>query len=336
MNIFSGLYGWAVGRRNRQFDEGRGAVMRVSVPVISVGNLSVGGTGKTPFVHYVVRELLALGKRPAVVSRGYGRKSSGQVIVSDGSRVLASVREAGDEVLLHAETLPVPVIADADRVAGARSAIEHFRVDAVVLDDGFQHRRLARDCDIVLIDRATLDQPVLLPVGRLREPLSSLARADVICGVGGVSPSDIPEPYRSDILCIEAHTVAGAMTDVHSHKPVLPEQAGTPLVVSGIARPERFYASLAERGFSAEQRIRFADHYRYRLRDVETLLRLCRLHGCTCIVTTGKDAVKLRDFVPVLEKQGIRLLALPIETVVTDGREQFQQILASLFDMENR
>lgn len=336
MNVLSGLYGWVVGRRNRRFDEGRMTGVRVSVPVISVGNLSVGGTGKTPFVHYVVRELLGLGKRAAVVSRGYGRKSHGQVIVSDGSRVLASVQEAGDEVLLHAETLPVPVIADADRVAGAQAAIKHFQVDAIVLDDGFQHRRLARDCDIVLLDRPTLDRPVLLPVGRLREPLSALTRAHVLCGVGGVSQADIPEVYCRTALCIEARTVAGVMTDVQSHETVEPEHVGVPLVVSGIARPERFYASLAERGFSTEQRLSFADHYEYRIRDVETMLRLCHLHGCTSIVTTGKDAVKLRDFIPEFEKQGVRMLVLPIETVLATGHEQFQQVLATLFTVENR
>jgi tetraacyldisaccharide 4'-kinase len=335
MNILSGLYGWAVSRRNRQFDEGRMRGERVSVPVISVGNLSVGGTGKTPFVHLVVRELLALGKRAAVVSRGYGRKSHGLVIVSDGNRILASVQEAGDEVLLHAETLPVPVIADADRVAGARAAIKNFHVDAIVLDDGFQHRRLARDCDIVLLDKATLERPVLLPVGRLREPLSALARADVLCGVGGVTRADIPAPYCHQSLCIEARTEPGTMTDVQTRESVLPEQIGTPLVVSGIARPERFYTSLAERGCSAERRISFADHYRYRIRDIETLLRLCHQYGCTSIVTTGKDAVKLRDFMPELEKQGVRMLVLPIETVLAAGYEQFQQVLASLFVMEN-
>lgn len=308
----------------------------MAVPVVSVGNISVGGTGKTPFVHEVVRELLALGRRPAVVSRGYGRRSSGQVVVSDGSRILATVQEAGDEVLLHAETLRIPVIADADRVAGAQTAIARFDVNVIVLDDGFQHRRLVRDCDIVLLDRATLDRPVLLPVGRLREPLSSLLRADVLCGVGGVACSDIPGVYRRTAVCVEARTVAATLSDVRTHVPVTPEQAGTPLVVSGIARPERLYASLAEQGISAGHRIAFADHYRYRNKDADTLLRLCRARGCTSIVTTEKDAVKLREYASVFEEAGVRLLALPVAMHLTAGREQFQQILASLFDMENR
>lgn len=333
MNVLSAVYGWVVARKNKRFDEGRAECIRVPVPVVSVGNISVGGTGKTPFVQLVVRELLALGKRPAIVSRGYGRASRGEVVVSDGATVFVSARDAGDEVLLHAESLPVPVVANADRAAGARTAIEKLGADVIVLDDGFQHRRLARDCDIVLIDPATVAHPVLLPLGRLREPMTALQRADIVCCVGGVHCGDIPALER--VACIEARAVVGELQQVESRRIVSADELGTSvLAVSGIAKPERFRQSLESIGITPKAVVAYADHYTYEEKDVRTIVQRCAQEQCTAVVTTEKDAVKLRVFASLLHRAGILLVALPIATEITTGYRTLQEKLQHLFDIE--
>ncbi len=336
MNVLSAIYGLAIAQRNGRYDECRTEIVRAGVPVISVGNISVGGTGKTPFVQYIVRELLALGRRPAVVSRGYGRKSRGEVVVSDGASVLVSVEQAGDELMLHAEHLPVPVIANADRAAGARTAEKLFAVDAIVLDDGFQHRRLYRDCDIVLVDEATLQRPVLLPIGRLREPMTSLRRAHVLCGVGGVRCEDIPGDCRTaDALCIEAVTQVGELRCAFSQRKIELGKSEV-IAVAGIARPSRFWTSLVDRGVAVAGQLAFGDHRKYSQRDVQRIISLCRARHCTTVATTEKDAVKLRGFRTEFDQAGLRLVVLPVLMDVVRGCEELRHKLSSLFEREKR
>lgn len=301
------------------------------VPVVSIGNVSVGGTGKTPFVQFVVRELLALGKRPAVVSRGYGRSTRREVVVSDGATVFASVRDAGDEVLLHAEMLSVPVVANADKVAGARTAIERLGAEVVVVDDGFQHRRLARDCDIVLVDRATIERPVLLPVGRLREPLSSLRRADIVCCVGDVVCRDISSAVLGNAVCIEARIACSALRDAATHRELDGTRLGRTIAVAGIAQPERFRQSLAGVGVVPQVLIAYADHYNYREKDAWVIVQRCMQEQCPIVATTEKDAVKLRAFLPLFQQAGVQLVALPITMGVTSGYSTWREKLEQLF-----
>ena len=180
MNPFTGLYGAATALRNRLYDRGTLSSRRLERPVVSVGNLSVGGSGKTPFVIALGELLKARGIRFDVLSRGYGRKTHGVRIVED----YGSAADFGDEPLLIARRLGVPVIVGGSRYAAGRVAEQKFETQLHILDDGFQHRSLARDFDIVLMTERDFDDK-LLPFGRLREPLSSLQRADAI-----VLPSD--------------------------------------------------------------------------------------------------------------------------------------------------
>src|SRR5215213_1155286 len=170
--------------RSRLYRSGVFKTERVGAPVISVGNLTAGGTGKTPLVEWVARAIAEEGLRPCVLTRGYGRENEGRrVVVSDGVRVLAGVREGGDEAVLLAESLSgvASVVCDRDRVAAARWAREHLGAQAFVLDDGFQHMRIARDLDVVTLDAtAPWGGGHLLPWGRLREPVTALARADCV------------------------------------------------------------------------------------------------------------------------------------------------------------
>ena len=178
----SWLYGLVMSARNMVFDAGLLRVRSAGVPVIAVGNMTAGGTGKTPLVEWLVGELQAQGVRPAVVSRGYGRASRGVVAVSDGVRLLATALEAGDEAVQVATKFPaVPVVVGERRVDAARAAVERFSADVLVLDDAFQHRYLRRDLDIVILDaRVDVTRERMLPAGRRREPLRGLGRAGLL------------------------------------------------------------------------------------------------------------------------------------------------------------
>ena len=182
MRPLAGLYGLAIGRRNHRYDSGAAEVFRLDRPVISIGNIVVGGTGKTPTVLYLVRWLQHQGQKVCVLSRGYRRRSRGMVVVSDGERIRAGVEEAGDEPMLLAQQLPgAIVVVDSDRVRAGRHALQHFRPDLFIIDDGFQHRRLHRDLDIVTFkEEGDLGNGWMLPAGPLREPLKALGRAGLL------------------------------------------------------------------------------------------------------------------------------------------------------------
>lgn len=175
------VYNLIVSVRNKLYDWQFLKTHRTDVRVISIGNLSVGGTGKTILTQSLARHLQAGGFRPAVLSRGYGRKTKGLHVVSDGTNITGTVRTSGDEPYLMAANLTgVPVVVSEDRVAGAKHIGKQFAVDVIILDDGFQHRRIHRDLDILLEDRSGNVRPHLLPWGDLREPLSSKKRADLV------------------------------------------------------------------------------------------------------------------------------------------------------------
>lgn len=330
------LYGSVVAWRNRRFDRGLG-VGRASVPVISVGNLSAGGTGKTPFTQVLVRLLQEQfpNERPAIVSRGYGRKTQGGIIVSDGTQLLVSDASlCGDEPLLHASALPnVPVIVHEERSEGCRLAIEECGATCIVLDDGFQHRRLQRDMDIVLIDHATLAYPHLLPAGRLREPLQSLSRADVICFMNGSQPLDSTHPLytflQPDTIIVEAETHAGNLYNASTGENFTPQ---TPVcAVSGIANPERFHASLEASDIALSCTLTFRDHEHYTKRHAERIVEMARSKQTSIIATTEKDLVKLRAFSNTFALSGLILTALSINCHIIYNKELLCKRLSLLF-----
>lgn len=177
----SAVWGMVSRSRNLMYDRGIAPIRRLPVPVVSLGNITVGGTGKSPTTIDLARRLCASGLRPLVLSRGYASKGYGTRIVSDGTRVLLGPDEAGDEPVMIALSVPgLPVVVDPDRLRGGYAAVRRFSPDLVLLDDGFQHRRLARDLDIVLLNAMDpFGRYALLPSGFLREPFSGLARADI-------------------------------------------------------------------------------------------------------------------------------------------------------------
>jgi len=270
------MYGSVVRYRNARFD--RTPAQRLRKPVFSVGNLSVGGSGKTPLVICLAR-LLAL-EHPDVLSRGYGRSGSQAERVDEQG----SAKQFGDEPLLVARSAGVPVYVGASRYQAGLLAESGATVTGVhLLDDGFQHRQLARDLDIVVIHRSDLTQR-LLPGGRLREPLSSLRRAGVIVlrQEDAELESSIGAYVRSDCRFWRMQRSLALGRAVHRA-----------LIFSAIARPNEFFRGLEAAGVGIARAVRFRDHHRYSMEDIDRLAALGQRLGCDGFVVTAKDEVKL-------------------------------------------
>jgi len=271
------LFARVVRARNARYDDGRAPVQRLALPVISVGNLSTGGSGKTPFVQTLGRWLRQQGIAYDILSRGYRRRSRGVLRVDPAG----SAAEYGDEPLLLARSLGAEVFVGADRYLAGLAAEAHARehgtgVQLHILDDGFQHRGLHRDFDIVLLHHSDL-RGSLLPFGRLREPLSSLGRAHAVAA---------PQELASLLSAPNVWFVRRRLT--------LREPAPShPLAFCGLARPQQFWDSLEEIGIHPAATYPFGDHHHYAARDAALLHKLARRHKANGFVTTEKDRVKL-------------------------------------------
>jgi len=263
------------------------------IPMISVGNITVGGSGKTPFVLWLAAELKQQGFSPVLLSRGDGANNQTPHLISEYSKA----HEVGDEAVLLYRLSDCPVIAGRDRVAGAEVAAEYG--DILILDDGFQYRQLGRICDIVLVPGEGVGNGCLLPAGPLRETVAALDRADVIVRTGS---SDF-KPL-SGLKEWVWSAKSGSIRDWNSREYILLEASKPVHLVTGIARPGRVIADLKRLGYEIAEHSRFADHHAYSKDDVQELLQSHR-----SIVTTAKDAVKLMPIWPcnmplwVLEQQ---------------------------------
>jgi tetraacyldisaccharide 4'-kinase len=277
---------------------------RLPCRVVSVGNLTLGGTGKTPLVELIARELAARGRRVVVLSRGYRRRSRAPVeVVSDGERLLVSVAWAGDEPYLLARRLPgVPVVVGRDRHRAGELALARFAPDVLLLDDGFQQRRLATDVDVVVLDaRAPWGRRGLFPRGTLREPPAALARAHllVLTHVGGAADPAWAEREvrrRAPTAPIaHADYEAEVLEDVGSGARLpLDALRGRPcLAFAGIGAPDRFVTTLAELRVAPRDFVAFPDHHVYTRADLGGLETRAHRLGADLMLTTEKDAVRL-------------------------------------------
>ncbi len=286
MTTLSSIFGAAVSARNKLYDRGALPARRLDRPVVSVGNLSVGGSGKTPFVIMMGELLQARGIAFDVLSRGYGRSSRGVALVDPGGLPA----DFGDEPLLIARRLKAPVIVGEDRYAAGREAERQFPSRLHLLDDGFQHRALARDFDIVLV---TPDDAIdrLLPTGRLREPLSSLRRADAVVLTLGAPEESFPIAGKQVWRLRRGITTDG----VPPH----------PVAFCGIARPKAFFLQLRLSGIKLAAEVVFRDHHAYDERDIRDLMRVRDENRAEGYVTTEKDAVNLGGYFSALQPLGV-------------------------------
>lgn len=291
----SAAYGAAVAARNHLYDRGFLKAKRLPCPVISVGNITAGGTGKTPTVILLAELLKAAGRRPAVLSRGYGGSARGQVnVVSDGARTLLSWTEAGDEpVLIARRTEAVPVLVGPRRAPLGYAALDRFGADCLILDDGFQHRSLARDMDIVLVEAARpFGNGRLLPAGPLREPPAALARADLVVAVGKGEPP--PEYFAGRRLLRAARRPLDLTEAVTGRTLPLSSLAGKRvLAFAGIGSPGPFFRGLSELGAELVCGLAFADHHPYCRADLQALSAKAGEKAAELIVTTEKDWIRL-------------------------------------------
>ncbi len=335
----SKIFGKAVEIRNSRYDNQNNETVKANCPVISVGNLSVGGTGKTPFVQMLTGTLIKLGRKPAIIGRGYNRESKGEIVVCDGKDVLANAEEAGDEMLMLAESLRVPVVAHDSKSDAAKDIHEKFDIDSIIVDDGFQHRRLERDLDIVIIDKDTAEKPYLMPEGRLREPLTSLQRADVICYTGLIAnKEDIKKHIREDALEISICPKQSFPYRLINNKPVVEQEFHAirekSLIFSGIANPDRFKNMLESMKYSVVEHIAFEDHHKYTESDIERLIEKAKEYDIKNLLTTEKDAAKIKKYAVKIAESGIMFYVIPVKIQITEGKEQFIELLKQVLLIE--
>lgn len=330
---FSLLYGFVLVVRNWMYDLGLFRCYAIGVPVISVGSLTAGGTGKTPIVEYVVAEFMNQHKKVAVVSRGYKRASKGCVVVSDGHTILADATQGGDEpVQIARKHRSAVVVVDEDRVRGTRTAVDRFGSEVVVLDDGFQHRRLARDLDIVVIDVEWPPQREwLLPAGKRREPMAALRRAGALVFSRWTPESEAVKQYyrqRTSVPMFDARFVASTLVRLSDGSQLQRDsvRGQSCFVFCGIARPEVFEQTVKGLGVQVKGRRFFPDHYRYTLSDAERFLREATDLGVDFVLTTEKDAVRLVGVPMEHIVNRLPLYYVEIDTYISD-RSSFSQLL---------
>jgi len=287
------LYGAVTRTRLSLYRRGTFHSTKLDRPVISVGNITTGGTGKTPLVEWVARTIAGAGKKVCILTRGYGRENPDrQVVVSDGTNVLANPSEAGDEPFLLATNLAgiAAVISNADRIEAAKGAIKHLGTDCFVLDDGFQHLRLERDLNIVTIDATNpWGGGHLLPYGRLREPLSGLSRADCIVITRADQANNL-DALRDEIRRLTENAPIFQSTMRIKN---LPEMIPTPVAAfCGVGNPQSFFNLIPHELVLQKT---FPDHHRYSQTDVDSLIEAATRAGAESLITTAKDAVKLKS-----------------------------------------
>ena len=310
LGLLSSVFAAGVRGRNALYDRGVLRAARLRGAVVSVGNLSVGGSGKTPFVILLGELLKERGVEFDILSRGYGRRTRGIAVVDPGG----SARDFGDEPLLMARRLGATVVVGEDRYQAGIFAESKFGPRLHILDDGFQHRTLARDFDIVLLTPEDA-RDRLLPLGRLREPVSSLRRADAAVLVSGASAESFP---------LEGKFVWQV------RRGILPKDVpARPIAFCGIARPQNFFRQLRTAGIEPVAEAVYRDHHSYTESDVGELLALCRQSEGSGYVTTEKDVINLGPLQGKLQP----LAVVPVQMKLVDAPNVVDTLLQVL---ENR
>ncbi len=304
MNALASMYGLGVRAHNALYNRGTLTQQRLQGPVISVGNLSVGGAGKTPFVLLLGDLLKSRGVKFDVLSRGYGRKRSGIAMVDPGG----AAADFGDEPLLIARRLGIPVVVAEDRYEAGTFAEQKVGPQLHLLDDGFQHRSLYRDFDIVLLTPEDA-RDRLLPAGRLREPLSSLARADAVVLASGASPDAFPVKEKLVWRVRRGIELKAAPT--------------RPVVFCGIARPKNFLLQLRTAGVEPAAEAFYRDHHAYTESDVRDLIGVRQRSEADGFITTEKDAINLGAFLSALQP----LTVVPVKMELNDAANAVDTML---------
>lgn len=337
---FVPIYAVLIEIRNLFFDKKVFKSEKVNAKIISVGNVTVGGSGKTPLVIYLSNLLKKEGRKVGVLSRGYGRKSKGFILVSGGDRILTTVDLCGDEIYHTVLECKVPAAVSEDRALGAKRLIKETGVDTIVLDDAFQHRWIKRDMNILifeqhfLFDLSILNQG-LLPTGMMREPFSAVKRADaIIINRKFLGKMEIPDKLKIHFKGKKIYTAyykAIEFVDLKKRTSynIQEFEGQKSLVVSGVANPFSFINALEQTNVDTQNRIIFRDHKDYASKEIKRIRKEFYITNSHSVVTTEKDAVKLSKFSKELDDIDIFFLKIKLEL---DETEQFKEYLNSIFN----
>lgn len=286
--------------RRRRIERQPHRQRRLARPVISIGNLSMGGTGKTPVVAAITQHLIDAGERPAILSRGYARadQNDGVVVVSDGTAIKGSIDQSGDEPLMLARQVPGAVVCvSPDRHLAGTLAERQLGCTVHILDDGFQHIELARDLDVLVTTIGEIPNGRVIPMGRLREPIDAAARAHFL-----VVSDATPGAAASEAWTLGIQQSCGALRVLGQPVPVTGNlkvaslgSESSVLAVAGIAHPDRFVAMLRDGGWNVVESMAFPDHHRYTAIDVAAIEAKLKASGADVVFTTDKDAVRLES-----------------------------------------
>ena len=305
-------YGVVAGWRRARYLRDPSSRRRLSRPVISVGNLGVGGSGKTPVVEHLARWLVTVGERPAILTRGYARRiaQDGVTVVSDASGVRATLDTAGDEPLMLARALPgVAVLVGADRYLSGRLAERRLGATVHILDDGFQHVQLHRDVDLLLVSEEDLDDRPL-PLGRLRESLAAAQAADAALVTAGydTAAERIGRGLNLSTVFRVTRAIAPPKAIVPPYESIVVPPTSRVFVVAGIAKPDRFVADVAAAGWEIAGTMTFRDHHPFSARDLDRIIAAATGARSSIVLTTEKDAVRLAT----LDLKAAPIAALPL------------------------
>jgi tetraacyldisaccharide 4'-kinase len=331
------VYGLIIRFRNFCYDNSLFSIKKIDeCKIISVGNISVGGTGKTPVVKFIAEYLLKKGLKVVVLSRGFGRRSKGTVIVSNGKKILTDFENAGDEPLLLANQLKkVPVVVEADRFKGAQFIIEQFAPDVILLDDAYQHRRIFRDINIALIDASRgFGSNFLLPSGFLREPVSSLKRADLAWFTRvdlANNLEQLQKTTRQNTTCPQAtssHVPASLIRMMGDNKYDLDFLKDKKVMLfSGIANHASFQQVVKNLAAIITYHIEYPDHFSYTTNDIKNIIARFKSTNSALILTTEKDYYRLVN----LDSEFNHFFYLTIDINIINGFDNLVEILASVF-----
>ena len=330
------IYGAIINFRNLLFEKKIFKSKSLGVPTISVGNITVGGTGKTPLVAYIAEFLANSGETVCILTRGYGRENSKKrIVVSDGGKIVEDARITGDEPLELANKLgeKAIIVADAKRFEAGIWAREKFEITAFVLDDAFQHRRVKRDLDLVCIDAANpFGNKKVLPFGILREPLKNLKRADAIM----ITRANLLDENQIKDLATEIKNLTNAPIFISRNKIKHLTELSTKnkeqrtndkfFAFCALGNPNNFFSQLKSEKFNLVGEEIFADHYFYNQKDIELLEKKAMEKKADALITTAKDAVKLKNV-------AFNLPCFAAENeLVFDEEKKFQQLLYAVFE----
>ncbi|GAB6137337.1 tetraacyldisaccharide 4'-kinase [Halanaerobaculum tunisiense] len=343
LTVLSKVYQIGIWSRAKIYDLGLKNREELSTPVISVGNITVGGTGKTPVVKMLANELTQEDYQTVVLNRGYkGSLEEEAGLVSTRKEVLLSAQEAGDEAYMLASSLPeVPVVVGSQRSKSGKLAQQKFQPDFIILDDGFQHWQLEREYDLVVVDATNpFANGHLLPRGLLRELPSSLQRADalLITKADQISSQELEELKaklrelnQSAVLLTSKHQ-ATYLRSLAQQQPREIDLAGEKvLAVSGIGNPQSFAQTLSDLGAEVVKELRFADHHSYTKEEIMEIFSVASEEGIERIITTEKDAASInQELVAEINKQQIELEVLGIEIELLDSDQEFAKFLSQV------